>query len=70
MASEDYKLKIKSHYGFIYNVMASIQYNCYNSCFFWPKLYTSLALESFILALLSQFRTVLRKTIIIIETIF
>ena len=64
-------VKIKSDYGLIHNVMASIQYNCYYCRFFWLKFYTSLALESFILAMLSQFRPVLSsyRTIRTIRTI-
>ena len=64
-------VKIKSDYGLIHNVMASIQYNCYYCRFFWLKFYTSLALESFILALLSQFRPVLSsyRTIRTVRTI-
>ena len=63
-------MKIKSDYGLIHNVMASIQYNCYYCRFFWLKFYTSLALESFILALLSQFRRVLSSYSMVYRTIF
>ena len=53
--SKDKVRSEKSYCFFIYTFMATLQYHCYNGCIYRTRRYSNMALEYFLLAVLSEF---------------